>query len=104
VPPLRHSNFTAPLAQARQSRSGSGIRNWSIRVFTWGRETRPVKMHLRHRWFGWNPVNGVGGGTRRNALSAFDAYPTWGSVHIGERMDCNAVREVGSVELFLSAT
>jgi hypothetical protein len=45
----------------------------------------------------------VGGGTRHNAGRAFDAYPAWGSSHVGGRIDGNPVREVGTTELWLPA-
>jgi hypothetical protein len=45
----------------------------------------------------------VGGGTRHNAVSAFDAYPAWGSSRVGGRIDGNPVREVGTTELWLPA-
>jgi hypothetical protein len=44
----------------------------------------------------------VGGGTRNNALRAFDACPAWGS-HVGERNHGNPAREVGTAELWLPA-
>jgi len=45
----------------------------------------------------------VGGGTRHNAVRAFDAWQTWGSPHFGSQVDGNAVREVGITELRLPA-
>ena len=45
----------------------------------------------------------VGGGTGHNAVSAFDAYPAWGSSHVGARFGGNPVREVGTTELWLPA-
>jgi hypothetical protein len=45
----------------------------------------------------------VGGGTRHNAVSAFDAYPAWGSSHVEARIGGGPVREVGTTELWLPA-
>jgi hypothetical protein len=45
----------------------------------------------------------VGGGTRHNAVHASDAYPAWGSPHVGAKIDGSAVREVGTAELWLPA-
>jgi len=44
-------------------------------------------------------TSGVGGGTRHNAVPSFDAYPAWGSPHVGVKIDGSAVREVGTAEL-----
>jgi hypothetical protein len=42
---------------------GRWLRYGAAAVFKWGRGTRPVKFHLRHRLLGWNPLNDVGGPT-----------------------------------------
>jgi hypothetical protein len=42
-------------------------------------------------------------GPRNNALRAFDAYPAWGSAHVGARIGGNSVREVGTTDLWLPA-
>jgi hypothetical protein len=47
--------------------------------------------------------NSVGGGTRHNAVRAFDAHPAWGSAHVGVRIDGYPVSEVGTTELWLPA-
>jgi len=45
----------------------------------------------------------VGGGTRHNAMRAFDAYAAWGSPHVEARIGGDLVREVGATELWLPA-
>jgi len=45
----------------------------------------------------------VGGGIRINTVGLFDAYPSWGSAHVGVRIRGNPVREVGTTELWLPA-
>jgi hypothetical protein len=63
------------------------------------------RLHVRYQEVGLKESgpDRVGGGTRHNAVSALDAYPAWGSAHVGARINGNPVREVGTTELWLPA-
>ena len=45
----------------------------------------------------------VGGGTRINSVGIVDAYPAWGSAHVGAKFGGDPVREVGTTLLWLPA-
>jgi hypothetical protein len=103
VPSLRYGPVAVQLVEQGQRRPWGGRGNCRTRVFKWGRGTLTFKFHLRHRLLGWNPLNGVGGGTRNNALRPFDASPEWGPPHVRGRIEGNPVREVGTTDLWLPA-
>jgi hypothetical protein len=67
--------------------------------------TGPLPLNVRYGEVGLKESGfvGVGGGTRHNAVSALDAYPAWGSAHVGDRNQARSVREVGTTELLLPA-
>jgi hypothetical protein len=62
-------------------------------------------LHVRYQEVGLKEsgFDRVGGGTRNNAVRAFDAYPAWGSPHDETRKGRNVMREVGTTELWLPA-
>jgi hypothetical protein len=63
------------------------------------------RLHVLYQEVGLKEsyFSGVGGGTRHNAVSVLDAYPAWGSAHVGDRNQARSVREVGTTELLLPA-
>ena len=63
VPPLRYPRPAAQLGQERDRRSGRRPGGRAVGVFKRGRGPLSVTFRLSHRMLGWNPVNGVGGGT-----------------------------------------
>ena len=62
-------------------------------------------LHVLYREVGLKQSDsvGVGGGTRNNALRAFDALPVWGPSRGGEGIRSNDMREIGITELCLPA-
>ena len=63
------------------------------------------RLHVRYQEVGLKESgpDRVGGGTRHNAMRAFDAYAAWGSPHVEARIGGDLVREVGATELWLPA-
>ncbi len=62
-------------------------------------------MHVLYQEVGLKEsgFNRVGGGIRINTVGIVDAYPAWGSAHVGARFGGDPVREVGTTELWLPA-
>ena len=62
-------------------------------------------LHVRYQEVGMKEsgFDRVGGGIRINSVGIVDAYPAWGSAHVGARFGGDPVREVGTTELWLPA-